>query len=361
MNDNPSLNPLAAIKSPHDSRDLLFTDVAFGAAPFDWKIGYDYEEDLASIGLHILTRIKDQNGSGSCGGQVEGYGGASISAFHDGVYEEKSAKFTYAPVASPGGGSSGRDLSNRTIKFGWGSEALTSSYENGKPPSEAFMERAQDITPAALQHAVKDRALNYNLVPVNIDFVAQAIRDNKFVRLGVVGSNNGTWRTADPVPPTDHEEHWYHWIAGLKARMRNGKKAIGFPNSWGTAAGDQGWQWLSEDWFHAQLSNDPYGAIPIFEPRSYTWNSTPLPPVFQHTFNKDLQFGMNDLECIQLQTALRLDGEFPSGVPYNAHFGLVTLASVKKFQVKYSIAAPGSDGFGRFGPLSRAKMNSLFA
>lgn len=362
MKENPSTSLNDAIKSPHDGRDILYKDVAFGATPFDWSIGYDYEVALSAlIGAPVNTKVKDQDGSGSCGGQAEGYGGASVSAFNDKVFEEKSAKFTYAPVAQQGGGSSGRDLSDRAIKVGWGSEALTSSYENGQPPSEAFMQKVADITLAAIEYAKTDHALAYTLLSIDIDIIAQAIRDFKFVRIGVVGSNNGTWYTPDPKPPTDGETRWYHWVAGLKAQIRNGKKAIGFINSWGPTVGDSGWQWLNEDWFKVQLSNDSHGAIPIFEPRCYTWNPVPIPPSFHHTFNKDLQYGMTDPECIQLQTALNIDGVFPPGIPYSERFGQGTLGAVKKFQIKYGVVSAGLPGYGRCGPKTRVQLNKLFS
>lgn len=366
MVENPSINGSDAVRSPHDARDILYTDVAYGSAPFDWSVGYDGEEDLSAVlGSVIKIPIKDQNGSGSCGGQAEAYGGAMVSAFNDKVFEEKSAKFAYAPVAIiPSGGSSGRALSDRAINVGWGSEALTPSYENGKPPSEAFMERMADITPEAITHANKDHALSYTLLPIDIDVIAQAIRDFKFVRMGIVGSNNGTWLSADPKPPTDAEAHWWHWMAGLKAKMRNGKKAIGLPNSWGLIVGaeeEKGWQWLNEDWFKAQLTNDPNGGnMAIFEPRCYTWNPVPIPQGFKHSFEKDLYFGLIDHENQFLQTALRIDGEFPDGIPYNDRFGNVTLTAVQKFQVKYGISNPLSAGYGRCGPLTRAKLTSLF-
>ncbi len=84
-------------------------------------------------------------------------------------------------------------------------------------------------------------------------------------------------------------------------------------------------------------------------------------PPFKHTFNKDLQFGMIDPENIQLQTALTIDGEFPSDVPYSQRFGNVTLASVEAFQLKYNIVPAGQPGWGRCGPLTRAKLNKLFS
>jgi peptidoglycan hydrolase-like protein with peptidoglycan-binding domain len=334
---NPSLNANSALRSPHDEDEIVFSDVAFGSKPFDWSVGYDTEKELG-----ITIPIKDQDGSGSCGGQAESYGGA---------------KFTYAPVAyPPTGGSSGIDLSNRSIQAGWGSEALTPSYEANLPPSEAFMERKEDITPEAIAHASLSKALSPVLVLKDIDQIAQAIRDYKFVRLGVTGSNNGTWRTADPIPPVDGDTLWYHWVAGLKAGMRNGKKAIGFANSWGINTGDKGWQWLNEDWFKVTFANNPYGSMPIFEPRAYVWNDQILPPTFQHTFSKDLYYGLIDPENQMLQTALRIEKCFPDSIPYNDRFGTQTKLAVIAFQKKYGI-----NPIGRCGPVTRAKLNSIYS
>lgn len=364
MPDNPSLIVDSAVKSPHDERDILYTDVAYGAAPFDWNVGYDGEIDLGKklgVGIYKIP-IKNQGASGSCGGQAEAYGAGSLAVLtQGGAYKEKSAKFTYAPIHAPGGGTTGRALSDRAHASGWGLESLTPSYNDGTAPSEAFMERIQDIFPDAVQEGLKNKAINYVLLPVDIDTIAQAIRDYKFARIGVVGSNNGSWRSPDPIPPTDFEQHWYHWVCGLKAQVRQGKKAIGFPNSWGRdGVGDLGWQWLNEDWFNTRLSNDKYGVLPLFEPRAYVSNSVPLPDTFHYVFSKDLQYGMNDIDVVQLQTALRADGEFPNGVPYNTHFGPITRTSVQKFQIKYNISNSLSQGFGRCGPKTRAKLNELF-
>jgi len=152
------VDPSGAQKSPYDSRDHLYKEVGYGSAPFDWNAGYDIEEDIATQlnlpGFKVI--IKNQGASGSCGGQAEGYYGAQLSAFFDKVYNEKSAKFTYAPVAVPGGGSAGRALADRSVNVGWGEESLTSSYENGNPPSESFMEQIADITDAATVAAKRD-------------------------------------------------------------------------------------------------------------------------------------------------------------------------------------------------------------
>lgn len=334
-----------AIKSEVDERDYLHEEIAYGTAPFDWNTGID----------SIALTIKNQGQSGSCGGQAESYLGAIY--FPD---EDKSAKFTYAPVAQPGGGSVGRCLADRSCNTGWGSEALTPSYDNGQPPSEAFMERVQDITPLATSHAVQTKAASYINVNPDIESIAQAIRDHKGVRIGITGSNNGTWLSVLPQPPKDGEVHWYHWLAAVKAKMINGKKCIGVLNSWGTSVGDNGLQWISEDYFNQVLTNDPHGTSPIWEAWSYIVATTPPPTVFKHTFNTDMQYLDTGPEVQLLQTALQIDGEFPTTVHTSMFYGPLTLASVRKFQDKYAIASIGMPGYGRCGPKTRAKLNELY-
>lgn len=81
---------------------------------------------------------------------------------------------------------------------------------------------------------------------------------------------------------------------------------------------------------------------------------------FAYVFRYGLQYGMSDPDCVFLQMALALDGEFPPGVPYDQHFGPVTLKAVQDFQVKYGIAKPGDYGYGNCGPKTRAKLNALY-
>lgn len=357
------VDPSGATKSAYDERDHLYTETGYGSAPFDWNLGYDIEQEIgAKLGTpEFALKIKNQGSSGSCGGQAEGYMGGMISPFFDNVEDEKSAKFTYAPVAVPGGGSAGRALADRAVNAGWGSESLTPSYQNGQPPKEAFMEQVADITPEATAAAKKDRALSYALVNLDIDSIAQAIRDNRGVRIGVVGSNNGTWLSEFPQPPVDGELHWYHWTTCGKAKLINGQKFVGFPNSWGDTVGDKGWQWYGANYFTQALTNDPNGNTrAFFEARTYVFNPVPVPASFHHVFNTDLQFGMASAEVQNLQTALQVAGFFPANVPTTQYFGTVTQGAVQKFQIAHGIVAAGGAGYGRCGPLTRAELNKEF-
>jgi hypothetical protein len=227
-----------------DVRDFNFSEIASGLPPFDWNQGYDVYSVLSN-----KLPVKDQGMSSSCGGQAFAYQAEVLEGIMNGTLQEKSAKSIYARTYLPGGGSYFRDNSNEFVKYGAADENILTSYENGKPPSEAFMERGQDITQAVINDAKFTEAISYADVNLDIDSVAQAMRANNGAIIIIRGDNNGTWFGKYPQPPTGNRPYWYHFLCCLKATMVNGKKYIGVLNSWGSGVGDNGWQWLSEDWF----------------------------------------------------------------------------------------------------------------
>lgn len=333
-----------AIKSPKDKRDFQWEKIGSASEPFDWSKGYE---------TPVPLKIKDQNGSSSCGGQAISYIGEILNGIADGAQEEKSAKFIYAPIAVQGGGSYGRDLMARAKDAGWGSEALTPSYENGKPPSEQFMTRASDITPEAIESAKKERAYSYALITdnTNIDTIAQAIRDNKGALIGLDGENNGTWLTKFPKPPKNFT--WRHWLFGCGAKMIDGVKYIKVYNSWGEIAGEKGAQWIEESYFTSGH---------CFEARTLVYNTAHPEPGFQHNFSVNLQRGMVGEEVIFLQKALRLEGLFT--YPTNTgNYGIVTQDAVYKFQQKYNIAPLTRWIYKGFycAEATRKKLNELYS
>lgn len=309
-----------AIPDVPDKRDYKYEDVAMSLPPFDWTIGFDIEEVLG-----IKLKVKNQNGSGSCGGQAWGYYGQVL----DPDFEEKSAKFIYSQTFVPGGGSAGRTNCDLVTNKGWGDEILTPSYDMGVPPSETFMERPQDITLEAFKDAFLDRALSYAIVDININTIAQAIRDNKGCIIGISGKNNGTWSTKFPVPPPDTTDVWRHWMYCGKAKTINGKRMIGALNSWGETTGEQGWQWFDENY--------------IKEPFVWScWTMVYFFPLFK--FTKNMRFGSVGNEVEQLQKRL---GLYQDGI-----FGWRTRGAVKAYQLSHGLVPDGI-----VGPLTRTVLN----
>lgn len=346
-------NP-GAIKDTPDVRDYHYQGVAAGSAPFDWSKGFDVEEVLSAKlkipGFKIPW--KDQNGSFSCGGQAWSYFMQVIEAIATGTFEERSSKYIYAQTfVPPGGGSSGRTNSDLCVDQGDCRETVLSSYENGQPPSEEFMRRAIDITPEARVDAKKARALLFSIVENNIDALAQAIRDNNGVVIGISGSNNGTWWTVSPTPPSPGSVEWGHWLYLGKAKLVNGEKKVGALNSWGEKVGEKGWQWFGDKYFASGF---------IWYGWTLSYRDTD-PQLFKYEFKKNLKLGMpSSTEVNTLQKALQaLKNSL--GISYMVPgvfgpFGPQTKTALGLFQTDHGIKDPDGQGTN-FGPKTRETIN----
>ncbi len=324
-----------------DNRDYNYSEIGFGTAPFDWSTGFDIEIKVGKL------PVKDQNGSFSCGGQAWSNYAGVLEAVASGTLEERSAKFFYSQTYQVGGGSTGRDNADIYVNQGAAREAVLSSYAHGLPPDESFITRSGDITDAVRQDAKSDTSISYAQVePASIDSNAQAIRDNNGVILLLDGQNNGTWASAFPLPPTTTA--WRHWVYAGKAKMINGKKYIGILNSWGDHIGENGWQYLGEEYFTSGhvLSG-------------WTHVLAPLPSPFAYKFLVDIHYGDNGTEVVALQKVLQTHGFFPSTVPTSGFYGEVTRRAVLALRVKSGVSS-ATDPLGKVvGPLTRAALNKL--
>src|SRR3990167_2204595 len=238
-----------------DVRDKKYLGMA--SLPFDWGNGYDIEVELSRI-LNVSgfkLPAKNQNGSSSCGGQAFSTYSSVLELVATKTFEERSAKYIYAQTYAPGGGSFGRDNAKVCVKQGVAREAVLTSYEDGNPPTEKFITRSQDITMDTRLDAKNAKHLSYAQVNPDIENMAQSIRDNHGVVMGITGENNGTWLSVFPKPPKKNPNtEWRHFVYAGKAKLINGKKHIGILNSWGNV-GENGWQWISEDYFRVQVSD----------------------------------------------------------------------------------------------------------
>lgn len=245
----PEIPTIGAIRDTYDPRTYQFAP----RGAFDWSKGFDIE---AVLGRKLT--VKDQGGNYSCGGQAWAYYGAVLEALATKTYEERSARWVYAPVRAPGGGSMGKELSSFVVKNGFALEKDAPSYVKGKPMTEAQISQIPILATSESKGVTEDsRALSYVQVRANIDTIAQAIADNNGCCIALYGADNGTWRSAFPFPPAKDGWEWAHWVYCGKVKMINGKKYIGFINSWGKRTGEDGWQWIGEDYF--QHGNVWYG------------------------------------------------------------------------------------------------------
>ena len=354
------VHPAGAIIRNPDPRDYQYgsQEVAGAAvqAPFDWEKGYDVEEDISAVLCATFKfPTKNQGGAGSCGGEAISTLAQAVSAYYLKDTTEKSAKAPYSQVYVPGGGSSDSALATIYKNQGFYKESLVPSYPSpGVPPTEAFMERFQDITAAARLDASKEKLLiAYAFPTLNIDVIAQALASSKGVMLGLYGYNNGTWLTPFPSTAVDGTA-WCHWMYGGKAAIVNGQKGIWAKQSWGNEAAPatDNWQFINEEFF---TTGQIWGAMVIVV--------NPAPQALPvHTFAATLKLGETSADVTALQESLAFDGEFnlaPTG-----YYGPVTAQAVLKFQLKYqlaSVAALEELGGDTVGPATIAKLNELFA
>lgn len=346
-----------------DSRDYDWREVGAALPPFDWNKGYDVEAELAGVlkmpGFSLP--VKNQDGSLSCGGQAWGNQSGVLEAFATGSFEERSAKYIYSQTYVPGGGSRGRDNCKILIKQGCARESVLSSYENGNPPSETFMQRSEDISVGVRSDAKNSRALAYANVPCDIDMVAQAMAANHGAIILVQGSNNGTWGSAIPQPPQNGDNIWRHWIYCGKAMLVDGVKMIKVLNSWGTGAGENGWQWISEKYFRTTLFTNGAAVESCW---THVVNTAAAVGAFAYSFDRDLKQTDTGLDVISLQQALQSLGFFPANLSPTGYYGTTTAQSLLKFQLKNQVAPVNQLillGGRNCGPATRSALNKLFS
>lgn len=351
-----------AVVDRRDERDYDFAQIAAGLPAFDWQKGYDVEQELReALGLAPDWRIptKDQGQSGSCGGQAWAYYAEILEAFATKTFEPRSAKYIYSQTFIPPMGSMGRDNSIILTEQGASREQLLPSYENGRAPSEKFMQRSQDITPFVRVDASAAKMRAYGYVPLDIDAIAQAMQYCHGLVLGILVTNNGTWMSSAPALPVDGENFSRHWLYFGKAKLVNGRKTLIAHESWSDAAGDNGWQMFGEEWVKYVNRNHGQG---IWSSWTIFGNPEGVPPAFVHDFQTNLWLGNRGPEVKALQTALQVEGSFSAAVPTTEYYGNITRTAVLKFQMKYGIVAnPAESDGGRYcGPKTRSKLNELF-
>lgn len=176
--------------------------VAGDSAPYDWTIPY----------IQPILPIEDQGTSEACGAFATCYGYELING------SKESRKDCYSQVAYPGGGTTVSALNNLWTGKGVCNDSLIASYKPDGTCDEPFMlERLQ--TPYTSQEALLHHLGASVPVSLDIDSVAQAIRDNKWVLITLRGQNgnNPSWDTEFPSIPSNlnTEPIWEHFVAGM--------------------------------------------------------------------------------------------------------------------------------------------------
>ena len=210
-----------------------------------------------------ITKIKDQNGSLSCVGQGFSLYAEILNFIETGQKIQLSARDIYSSIFLPAGGAYAADAAKKVCNSGIVPEEMAASYENGKPPTEAFMRQRSDIDEADKETGMTYLAKKFVTWKNNsFEWYRQAIHQGHGCTM-IVKGNDSCWGGADIKVPDLKDCTWSHEIVGIGWRKRNGKDVLEIANSWGTAWGDKGFGWLPKEYIEAGLVVSPITLIDL--------------------------------------------------------------------------------------------------
>ena len=245
-------------RSP-DPRDVLFKDlIPLGAPAVDWNKGYDVRLEIGDL------KVENQGPSQTCVGQSTSKLAEVLNRFEEGRFIDLSPRDIYSHIfITPDGGAWLYKGPSYLVARGNAEELVVPSYmyPDKEPPTEAFM-RIKDDSDRAVQNAGIRKAKGYAVVSPNIDEMALAIQNNKAVILGFAGSNEG-WQTAFPIPPQDNQALWGHAVLAIGFKMIDGRKHLIFLNSWSNLWGDNGFGYLSQNYFDSGKVFNGYTVVDL--------------------------------------------------------------------------------------------------
>jgi len=224
--------------------------------PFDWSRGFDVENGFT------IPR-KNQGQSFSCGAQALSYF-LTVQNYLKGIQKEVSAKSIYANIAYPGGGTTSNSIETWGGAHGGNLELDVPSYQNGQPPSERFMTDKSWITSELIKDAMTRAGFLPVSVPIDMESIAQATRDNNGCIMEISGQNNGTWLSPYPLPPKNKSNLWNHFMFPKGARTVNGVKEFNALNSWGEEVGFNGVQCFNQDYIDSGFILDVFTFVPDY-------------------------------------------------------------------------------------------------
>lgn len=225
---------------------------------FDWSTVHDVRDIIGPI------TIKDQGANSSCGGQAGSYF-LEIQRRLQGIKEGAlSAKSIYAPIAYPTGGTTVTRLITQIGARGANLETIVPSYTiTGTPLQESLIADRSFETKDRISDALTRAGYTPYDIAEDIDTVGQTIQQYGAVIFEITGQNNGTWASSTPLPPskTNPNPLWNHFMCAIGTRIINGKKFITALQSMGPNWGDQGIQYISEDYFKSGFVVDCFTFI----------------------------------------------------------------------------------------------------
>ncbi len=326
-------------------KDVQFKEIVASAAPVIWteKISTSWRK----------FPIFNQDGSGSCVAQTMAKIMGVLYWIKNGVYVHFSATHIYQRRSNkPAGGMAGVECFN-IAKEGATLEVLTPSQDMNDTQMDGIkIEKYKEDVGKIFKigEPVYGPAKDIETVASIIQQTGKAVMvwyyfdNNEWTDVPVVLNQN-----LDLYAPGTAR----HSVTAVDFTLYQGKKCLIIEDSWGPNFGKGGQRIITEDWHKARNWFVGHAMNFNFEP-------APTPNKPHHNFLVDMQFGETNSEVSALQDCLRYEGIFPSNIQSTGYFGAVTKKAVQDFQLKYSITVVGNPGYGRVGPLTRAKLNQLF-
>ncbi len=339
-----------------------FREIVASAAPVQWR-----KKKASEI---RKFPIFDQDGSGSCVAQTMKKLLGVYVFLKTGVFLALSASHIYQRRSNkPSSGMIGVNA------FEIGQQGTTlAAFAADEGLSDSQMDKV-DVSEFELEIAKAFKSGKPVILPTgDIDLIASVIEATGKAVMVWFYFTGKEWtvrpKVIDPALVVDGAKTLRHSVAAVDYTLTDdGKKALIIDDSWGPNAGNGAGQRTVDEsflkarnWFSAYFMNFAYE------------EGAPTPPVQQFKFLKDLEFIPLDKngnisdpiknanqapDVIVLQNRLRALGLFPSNISSTGYYGAVTKDAVGKYQIKFGIAKPGDNGFGRTGPMTRNHLNNI--
>lgn len=211
------------LPNPKDSRDILLGDIPYIPDPncSSWEQGFDVEQNLS-----FRFKREHQGTSWSCVGQGWNKYLEAINYVETKKWLDLSAKDIYSQIYQPQNGAFIRDGAKIAVNLGNTLEKLIPSYENGNPPSEAFMRRKEQTDESKAQ-ALIYRSKRFVHLPLSYPLTEQNWEDIRQIIWQYHGFVSG------------YGNHCIYF-KGYGIDPQNGRRFIRYINSYGDDFGEDG-------------------------------------------------------------------------------------------------------------------------
>lgn len=356
---------LGGFKSPEDYRDVDLASVA--PPPTEFPDSFFVDVSMLPVWM--------QNQIGACTGHAGAKYLQKLKYDESNTLTNLSARFPYAIAKCldkiDGEGTFPRLIAQIFQKYGCATEATMPNNTLLDHETYVYHRNLKAIPQAAYNEAAQHKIKSYAFPGVTAEGLQNAIINSKGCMLLMeVGptwwtamDGHVTWQAPDILPlrqPKNitggHELYLYGYD------HVNGRLRFWVFNCWSANWAENGMGYF----YYTDQQPDIIESITFVDLPDDLLNhlkELPAPNTFTHNFTKPIQYGNTGDEVKALQTALYMDGELKVDPSQFGTYGPKTQAAVKAFQTKYQVATPAEinavNGTS-VGPLTRAKLNSLF-